>query len=234
MSTQSNTPAEIMTKPVVVVHGPTGPSGGPTGPTGPVGAASMTGATGPRGPSGVTGYTGPTGADSTVTGPTGLTGPPGSLGDYGPQGMTGPTGARLIDSASQRRISYLSNIYGAFGLTMSHAGFGNFFSYTPVLTGVFLIILSGVVKNTGGGGVNLQFRMANGVVPASGASPAGIQMGQNLRFYLNDANDQVGFTYVLSPSGWAIGTPVWCDLCVQATVSPNAYVQDLHFVLIEL
>jgi hypothetical protein len=102
MSTQSNTPAPIATKPVVVIGGPTGPSGGPTGPTGPAGLATVTGATGvhgPTGPLGLTGATGATGAGA-FTGPMGMTGPvgvgllgpTGYQGDIGETGPTGPTG----------------------------------------------------------------------------------------------------------------------------------------------
>lgn len=75
-------PAQVATRPVVVVHGPTGSTGafgGPTGPTGNTGAAVV----GPTGPTGVRGV-GPTGvAGASVTGPTGargMTGPPGTIG----------------------------------------------------------------------------------------------------------------------------------------------------------
>lgn len=91
MTVEVTTPAPIMTRPVVVVGGPTGPSGaagGPTGATGPSGA-NATGSTGPTGPlgTGPTGNTGPTG----VTGPGGMTGPA-SVGATGPTGPGGPTG----------------------------------------------------------------------------------------------------------------------------------------------
>ena len=92
-----------MTKPVVVIGGPTGPSGGPTGATGPEGSAAVTGATGSVGPTGPFGYTGPTGAvgPGAFTGPTGMTGPfglgpAGPTGQQGEMGETGPTGATGI------------------------------------------------------------------------------------------------------------------------------------------
>lgn len=81
-------PAEISSRPVVVVGGPTGPSGGPTGPTG------NTGNTGPTGKAATTGATGPTGMGA--TGPTGVTGPRGLTGFTGPVGNAGPTGQAAV------------------------------------------------------------------------------------------------------------------------------------------
>ena len=236
MSTQSNIPAEIMTKPVVVVHGPTGPSGGPTGATGPAGAASMTGATGPRGTSGVTGYTGPTGADSTVTGPTGSTGPPGSAGATGSTGFgpTGATGPQLANADNTKR-QYLTSTYGPHGTTFTHVGLGGLWTYITVSSGTYLVIVSGVVKNTTAGATTtIRFRAAAGTPPLSNAAETGIQFGQDQRFLLTNASDQVGFTFPLIISGWGAFATIWHDLAVKSSVGTTAFVQDLHFVLIEL
>jgi hypothetical protein len=235
MSTQSNIPAEIMTRPVVVVHGPTGPSGGPTGPTGPIGAASATGATGVRGPSGVTGATGPTGAASSVTGPTGMTGPVGQ-GGLGPIGPTGPVGPQLAIADHWTRV-YDSTIYGPYGSSATHIGRGTAWSYTLAGSGIYLVIVSGVVKNTAGGaggGVTLQFMSGNGTPPVAGASATGFQFGRDLRLFLVDAADQVGFTFPIIGSGWGTTGTIWHDLTVRSSLGANAYVQDLHFVLVEL
>ena len=238
MSAQSNIPAEIMAKPVVVVHGPTGPSGGPTGATGPQGTASITGATGPRGLTGFTGPSGVTGATGAgaFTGPTGMTGPAGSVGGTGPFGPTGPAGPQLANPDNWMRV-YSSTVYGPFGTSFGHIGIGGSWTYTPVGSGVYLVIVSGIVRNSAGGaggGTTIQFCSGGGSPPSAGAAPAGIQFGRDQRFFLTNAADQVGFTFPIMVSGWGFGTPIWHDLTVKSSVGNNAYVQDLHFVLIEL
>jgi hypothetical protein len=236
MSTHYNIPAEVMTRPVVVVHGPTGPSGGPTGATGPVGAVSTTGATGVRGPTGSTGPTGVTGAASTATGPTGMTGPVGSVGVIGPLGPTGPTGPQLANPNNWMRV-YSSTVYGPIGTSFVHIGLGGSWTYTLVASGVYLVIVSGIVRNSAGGaggGTTIQFISGSGSPPTAGVAPTGIQFGRDQRFFLTNAADQVGFTFPIMGSGWGTGVPIWHDLTVKSTVGTNAYVQDLHFVLIEL
>jgi hypothetical protein len=237
MSTQSNIPAEVMTRPVVVVHGPTGPAGGPTGATGPVGAASTTGATGVRGPTGLTGPTGSTGAASTAIGPTGFTGPPGSVGTFGPTGPTGTVGPRFSGGDASTQRVYSSNVYGPFGTTAVHAGFGSMWTYTPNLSGSMLIIVSGIVRNTVGGagaGTEIGFYMASGSPPTAGTSPQGIQIGKTQRFFMVNAAEQIGFSIPVISSAWTVGTSLWFDLVIKSTVGTNAYVQDLHFVLLEI
>jgi hypothetical protein len=236
MAIESTTPAEIMAQPVVVVHGPTGPAGGPTGPTGPT-SLGLTGPTGFRGQTGPigTGPTGPTGVGA-FTGPTGFAGPPGSIGPIGPYGPTGPTGTRLSNPNAMRTY-YSSAQQGPFGTTFAMLGYGSLWTYTPTTTGSILLNITGVVRNAAGGagaGTTIQVRWQSGAPPNSGTSQSGIQLGQDLRYFLNAATEQVGFAFTWAGGGFSIGTQIWFDLCIRSTVGTNAYVQDIHFVALEL
>jgi hypothetical protein len=229
MSTESNIPADIMTRPVVVVHGPTGPSGGPTGPTGPVGAASTTGATGVRGPTGVTGPTGLQGVASTVTGPTGPFGPPGSIGATGMQGPTGSTGT--LGSADSSRYLYRNyqSPIGPFGTNYTMAGLN--FTYTIKSSGTLLLIFSGVARNSGGATTTIGVKWGGGAPPTQGAGESGSFLG-SLVDLIPTATGQIGFTInLIIPFNT---TPLWFDLAFKSSSGTTAYIQNLNFMLIEL
>lgn len=237
MSTQSNTPAPIAAQPVVVIGGPTGPSGGPTGtvgPTGPQGPSGSTGVRGMTGPIG-TGPTGPAGAGA-FTGPTGQTGPAGSYGGAGTQGATGPTGPRTAAAANQR-LSYHPQTFGPFGTSFVMVGLGGYWQYQPAVTGALLIIVSGLVRNSAGGagaGTTLQLRWGNGTAPAAGSAAVGFQLGMDLRPFLTNPSDYVGFALPIVTFFTPDFSTHWFDLAVKSTVGNNAYLQDINFVLLEI
>jgi hypothetical protein len=232
MSTESNIPAEIMARPVVVIGGPTGPAGAPTGstgPTGPAGTASTTGATGATGPTGQFG-TGPTGASSKVTGPTGRTGPAGSPGATGMQGPTGSTGT--LGSGDSSRYFYGSHqsAIGPYGISYAMAGLG--ITYTIKSSGSLLLIFSGVARNTGGAITTIAAKWGAGSSPAAGGSEVGVGIGspQNI---VCAAGEQVGFTInmVMSFAGQSL---IWLDLAFKSSSGTTALIQDINFTLIEL
>jgi collagen type VII alpha len=232
MSTQSNIPADIMTRPVVVVHGPTGPSGGPTGPTGPQGFATLTGATGVRGPTGVTGPTGAIGATGAgaFTGPTGFTGPPGSVGGTGLMGSTGPTG--MLGSGDTSRYVYnnYQSAIGPYGTNYTMAGLG--IIYTPKASGSILLILSGVARNSGGVITTVGIKYGTGTPPAQGAGEIGVFLG-SLVDLLPAATGQVGFTINFVISGFPPGS-LWFDLAFKSVSGTTAYIQNINYSLLEL
>ena len=118
MTTVVAGPAPVMSRPIVLIGGPTGPAGIPGGPTGDTGSTGPTGYTGFTGSDGATGAAGTAGAASTVTGPTGptgLTGPPGG-GQTGPTGNTGPIGVVSGASTGAAGFMQLSNIVINWGL----------------------------------------------------------------------------------------------------------------------
>src|SRR5262245_9041898 len=179
MSTQVSFPAPIMTRPVVVIGGPTGPSAGPVGATGPRGA---TGATGVQGAVGVTGPTGvgPTGPPGVgaYTGPTGMTGPPGA-GTPG-VGFTGPTGAPGASVVATGISRLNSTVYGPYGVTATSIGWGSTTAFTPSKTGQVLVIFSGQVRNSFGAGASQTFvsaRYGTGTAPSAGGPAAGTECG---------------------------------------------------------
>jgi hypothetical protein len=239
MPIDSNIPAEIMVRPVAVVIQETG---GPTGVTGPTGAAgdpsSVTGPTGLVGQTGPTGGVGPTGVGA-FTGPMGMTGPPGA-GGVGPMGMTGPTGARFGGGTDTWGRSSDSTIYGPYGPTYTHCGRGNAWRHDHVSSGVSLIVVSGLARNSAGGGVgaNTLVKLNCGVgtaAPPAGSSEQGFSFGRELNIFLTNSNDWVGFTIPVISAGW--GNPpfsLWSDLVVRSSVGSNAYVRDLHWVLVEI
>lgn len=231
MSTQSNIPAEIMTKPVVVVHGPTGPSGGPTGATGPQGMASTTGATGVRGPSGVTGYTGPTGLASVVTGPTGMTGPVGSIGNV-VLGPTGPTGS--FGGSGSVYNNWWTGPIGPYGTSQTMLGLGA--RFTTRASGTLLIAVTGLVRNSAGGaggGTTIVLRWGTGTSPVAGQASTGISLGTALNTFLVNAADYVGFAINMGVFFNPDGTDRWIDLSMASTVGTNAYVRDVQMLLLE-
>jgi hypothetical protein len=241
MSTESNIPAEIMVRPIVVVGGPTGPSGAPTGNTGPTGStgAAATGVTGATGPTGRFG-TGPTGAASTVTGPTGMTGPvgaglPGPTGATGGIGATGPTGTLGLGDTSRFVYGNRQSAIGPFGTSFTMAGLGSFgFTYTPKASGCLLLLFSGVARNSGGATTTIEAKWNTGASPpASGAVEVGIALGapQNI---ICAAAEQVGFAIQMVMSFGNIGTALWFDLAFKSSSGTTAYIQDVNFSLLEL
>lgn len=235
MAIQITVPAEIMARPVAVIGGPTGPSGGPTGTTGPTGITGPTGHIGLQGLTGPigTGPTGPTGAGA-FTGPTGNAGPPGSYGAIGPIGPTGVTGPRLTSTAATR-VMTLGNIYGPFGTSFSHSGLGSFCTYLPFVSGGIFFTFTGVVKNTSGNaGTTIRVRYGTGTAPNPGTTETGYQLGQDLRYFTTNAADQIGFSFAWVGGTFPVGTLHWWDLVVKSSVGTTAYVQDIHFALMEL
>lgn len=232
MSTQSNIPAEIMARPVVVVHGPTGPAGGPTGATGPQGTASITGATGPRGLTGPLG-TGPTGATGAgaFTGPTGMTGPVGE-GGLGPIGWTGPTGT--FGSAG-----YVSNaLYGyagPYGTNFVNAGLG--VTYTPKRSGLLLLIFSGVAYNAAAAGstVSVQLQWGTGTPPSVGSPQAGSTLFTNQVLSFTSPSQQSGFAINMVVDFTSqIGHQLWFDLAFKSGTGVGAYIQNITYTVVEL
>jgi hypothetical protein len=179
--------------------------------------------------------TGPTGSAGTgSTGPTGIDGPPGSLGQIGPYGPTGPTGARLANPTNTRNSIYGST-YGPYGTNYIMVGLG--FTYIAQLTGCFLLTITGVAKNTTGGvgaGTQIELRWGTGSSPGGGSGLQGIQLGTDVRLFLNNATEQVGWAISWVGGGFPIGQQVWFDLAVRSTVGNAAFIQDIHFTLVEL
>jgi hypothetical protein len=234
MSTESNIPAEIMVRPVVVVGGPTGPAGAPTGPTGPAGAVASTGATGRTGPTGpASTVTGPTGAASTVTGPTGRTGPAGSFGGTGAIGPTGPTGTLGLGDTSRYLFTNFQSSIGPYGTNFTLAGMG--ITYTIKSSGSLLVIVSGVARNSGGFTTTVEAVWGTGAPPTAGAflsSTNGIPLGAPVNL-LPAATEQVGFAinFVLPFGG---SGSLWFDLALKSSSGTNALIQDINFSLLEL
>lgn len=234
MSTQSNIPTEILTRPVVVIGGPTGPSGGPTGPTGmtgPVGTASLTGATGPTGLLGPTGDFGPTGPGA-FTGPRGQTGPVGSVGQTGPQGQIGPTGG-FGDNPGARLMTYYSNtVYGPYNTSGAMLGLG--LAYTPSHSGWILILVSGVAYNSVASATTIiEVHWYNGPPPVAGAGNSGLNIGASQRILNTGTYQQVGFAYNFLSSFIGQTPPLWFDLYVRSNTGAGAYVQDLNILVLE-
>lgn len=230
MPTQVSFPASIMTKPVVVVGGPTGPSGGPMGETGPVGPIGETGPLGLTGPTGALG-TGPTGATGAgaFTGPAGMTGPPGA-GTPG-LGFTGPTGA--VGASVTASGAYLTSNgpFGPYSVATS-IGFGAV--YTPTRTGKVLVMFSGMVRNSLGtpsASTLVSARYSLGSPPIPGVAASGTDFGSK-NFVSGDANEYAGFT-IFNIITLAIGTAFWFDLAISSSIGANAYVRDVQFVLLE-
>lgn len=239
MSTQSNIPAEIMTKPVVVIGGPTGPAGGPTGPTGVTGSTGPTGFTGVRGQTGPlgTGPTGSTGAGA-FTGPTGMTGPVGA-GGPGPIGPTGVTGPPLTNSG--KVVSNSTNVvFGPYGTGTTVIGLG----YTYVIKGpggLLLVIASGLARNAAGGAgaaTLVSLRWGTGTPPAAMSGNFGNTVGVNQNLFFVNAADKAGWCIPWIGGGFAaspgVGAQIWFDLAVSSSVGTNAFVQDINFVVVEM
>lgn len=236
MPIESTVPAEIAAQPVVVVRegvviqgytGPTGADGAPSLVTGPTGF----GQTGPIG------IVGPTGVGA-FTGPMGMTGPPGA-GGVGPMGFTGPTGSRFGGGSDTWGRDSSNNVYGPFGTAYAHVGRGNSWTHQHVSSGVALVIVSGVARNSAGGaGASTIININTGTgssPPAYGAPENGFSFVQPVNIFLTNAADKVGFTINLISAGW--GNPpftLWFDLVVKSSVGNNAYVQDLHWNLVEI
>ena len=229
MSVESNIPAEIEARPVVVVHHVEGPTG-VTGATGPVGSAAATGATGPTGPLG----TGPTGmsGDTGATGPIGVTGPVGA-GGVGPYGPTGPTGPML---AAFDRVQWnnFQTQKGPYGTTETMLGYG--FVYTPKKDNSALFVQwSGLIRNTLGAGTTTVFmRWGTGTAPANGAAATGIGLGTQQVLTIASANDWVTFFMSWIGGSWTKGTQYWFDLTLKSGSGNNSYAQLVNFVLIEI
>ena len=236
MSVESNIPAEIAVRPVVVVGGPTGPAGGPTGssgPTGATGAGAFTGPTGATGPTGSIG-TGPTGAASSVTGPTGYTGPPGSGGATGIGGPTGPTGKLGSGDTSRFVWGDFQSAIGPYGTSYQMAGLG--ITYTPKASGCLLIIFSGTARNASasGGTTTIEAMWSSGTPPAAGAAQVGIALGAPQNITTAAANAQAGFALNFVMSFGNIGTQLWFDLAIRSGSGANAYIEDLNWSILEL
>jgi hypothetical protein len=233
MSAQSNIPAPIMAKPVVVVGGATGPSGGPTGPTGPQGLQGSQGVIGPTGltgPLGPTGSTGATGAGA-FTGPTGFTGPPGSFGGTGSIGATGPTGpVGVFQSGS----AALASPTGPMGTTPLMIGLNG--DFVPAATGKIFIAIAGVAVNTtgGGGSVNISGYYGTGTPPSPGTAVTGTLFSVTQHIITASAAAQAGFTVLGLISGLTLGITYWIDLAVSTTTGANAYVKDVKGVAMEI
>jgi hypothetical protein len=233
MVTQSGIPAPIMSRPVVVVGGPTGPSNGPTGSTGPVGS---TGGTGPTGALGLLGGTGPTGSTGpqgvgAFTGPTGMTGPPGVGMPSTIPGPTGPDGpAGTLQIATNAVVGPTGNV----STTDVHMGMGTIFSLTPVNSGRAVIILSGMVLNSSavGSGVNVTGRYGTGTAPANGVAASGTMIGVTQHFVASTTAGQQGFC-IHGSANLVVGTSYWFDLTIQAVTSGGATVKDVQFSCLE-
>jgi hypothetical protein len=230
MSVESNIPAEIEARPVVVVHEIGGPTG-PTGVTGPVGAASTIGPTGSTGITGPTGNVGPTGAGA-FTGPTGMTGPQGA-GGVGPLGPTGPTGPML---AAFDRVQWnnFQSQKGPYGTTETMAGYG--FTYTIKKDNSALLVqFSGLVRNILGGGTTTVFmRWGFGTPPVNGANATGNGLGTQQVLTIASATDWVTFFMSWIGGGWTKGTTYWFDISLKSGSGNNSYAQLVNFVLIEI
>ena len=226
MSTQSNTPAVIMAKPVVLIGGPTGPPGGPTGPMGPTGFA----ATGPTGIIGPTGEIGPTGIGS--LGPTGPTGSIGLVGPVGDKGATGPTG--MFDPAAAFSAGFFGGAYGPFGTSFTAIGATVY--HTPAKTRLFIVV-AGQVSNAlaaGGGSTTISLRYGTGTAPANGATTGlGSSAGADQTVVVTNAANRSGFT--IATALWLTpGMSYWFDLVARSGSGVNAYVFTPNFAFIEL
>jgi hypothetical protein len=230
MSVQSNIPAEIEARPVVVVHEISGPTG-PTGLTGPMGVVTgPTGARGQTGPLG-TGPTGPTGTGA-FTGPTGMTGPVGA-GGVGPLGPTGPTGPFL----SGNNISVGSNFQnqkGPYGTIETMAGYAINYAMKKDNSSL-LVQFSGLVRNTSGGGTTtVMLRFGTGTAPVNGASQAGSALGAPQSLTIASANDWVTFCMPYLGGVFFKDQQYWFDLSFKSSTGNNSYVQLMNMFLIEI
>jgi hypothetical protein len=232
MPVQSNTPAEIMARPVVVVQ--EFAATGPTGATGLTGDPStVTGATGPTGSLGPTGDIGHTGPGA-FTGPTGATGPVGAggVGPYGPTGPTGPV-ATSFDRIVTRSNS---NAQGNLQTSTGKVHFGFNYRYTPIgpSSPILLIIWNGVAYNTGGGGITLELRWGSGASPAVGQFATGITIGSPISLFFNSATERTSWGLNWLGGGFNPGTDYWFDLVGSAVTANGAFVDDTNFSLVEI
>jgi hypothetical protein len=236
MVTQSGIPAPIMSRPVVVVGGPTGPSNGPTGSTGPVGS---TGGTGPTGALGLLGGTGPTGSTGpqgagAFTGPTGMTGPPGVGAPStvtGPTGSTGPAGT--LDN-----FAYFAPADPAGNVSTTEKAMGLACAYTPTFSGRCFIVCAGTALNSSGpgNGTTIQLKYGTGTAPVNGATTGlGTRVAINAtqHFVASTAAGQAGFTIIALLTGLTVSTAYWFDLTLQAVTAGGATVKDIQLTLLE-
>jgi hypothetical protein len=227
--------APIMTKPAVVLGGPTGPSGGPTGPTGLQGP---TGDTGQQGLQGMTGPTGPTGAvgapgiDGHMTGPTG---PTGAGGPGASVGATGPTGPGVDLMASIGRINITGNASGLSGVDEVERMVGNGIWYTPVQTGNMVVIFSGVAENTTGGGTTITSRAGASDFlmdfPPAGYPAIGSVLGLPQEVFAPGLS--VSFA-IVGKVQLPKGQKTWFDLSIYSTSGAGAGVRLINGIIMEL
>lgn len=250
-----NSPERVLTRPDIVYTstGPTGPQGAFAGPKGPSGPTGFTGSTGPTG----IGHTGPTGGPGTgPTGRTGVTGPTGITGPVGRQpGATGPTG--VLGPAQTNGATGLDGPGGVTGpgpvglgthaVATSSAPTGNVstaelmmgleVTANSTLTGLYFVMISGMVLNSSGvgDGVTLTGRWGTNFPPNNGTSVTGTAFGAPQHFVASTTAGQQGFVITdIVQMGGSEFSSRWIDVSIIAVGAGGATVKDLQGVMIEI
>jgi hypothetical protein len=110
------------------------------------------------------------------------------------------------------------------------------FAFTPKLSGILLVHLSGIAENTtlAGDGTTIQLQQGTGTAPSAGATVSGTARGQSQRFVASTTAGRQGFAINTRVTGLAINTAVWFDLSVIAVTGGGASIQDINITILEV
>lgn len=134
------------------------------------------------------------------------------------------------------RVSILTNNTPA-GTTSTTAqvmmGLGSTATITPTTSGKLLIIVSGNITNSvSGDGAQVQIRAGTGTAPANGAAITGAGVSYAVNSITASANQIMIFNST-GLATFAVGTPVWIDVGLQALTGGTAAVQSVTITVIE-
>jgi hypothetical protein len=105
---------------------------------------------------------------------------------------------------------------GTTSASMVMMGLGSTCVATPTKTGVMLLIIQGVLQNSGNNFTSVIVGYGTGVAPSNGATPVGTTPGYLQQNSFNGTS-QVPFNYSLIISGLALNTQIWFDAEVKVT-----------------
>ena len=115
------------------------------------------------------------------------------------------------------------------GVMMGLAG-----SFTPVVTGRVLIVLTGNChNNTAGDGCTVSGRYGTGAAPTNGSALTGTVIGSKFTTSAT-ANADVGFAVIAIVTGLALGAAIWLDLSLAAFTGGTATMTNPQISVIEI